>query len=413
MSVNRRRFLKTTAAAGGALSLGAASLALASTESTADAPAAASADTDSIEGSLAASSAEPVPASDESRHPLRILILGGTSFIGPHLIHYALQRGHSVTTFTRGKTKPAIHQQLFRHVEQLTGDRIDNLEALKGRFWDAVIDNSGQRVEWTRDSAQLLKDSAENYIYTSSTGVYYPYLGTDIREDTDLVLEVPDGLNRVQQMEYGYGVMKSLSEIEARKAFGEDRAIIVRPTYIAGPADTSNRFPYWPVRLAIGGEVMVPGKGHDPIQYIDVRDLAGFMIRLLENRQAGTYNAAGPASELGMHPFVFGVHAAVSSAVSWINIPDYDFLFEHGVEYSVPWIPPVGDNLGSARTNIEHSVSNGLTFRPLAVTVHDILEWWHSEAVTQERRDRLIRDPESLMAREPGVIEGWEGRKRE
>ena len=125
---------------------------------------------------------------------LNILILGGTSFLGPHQIAYAMSRGHSITTFTRGKTQPTVHQELFGKVEQLIGDRSDNLEALQGRKWDAVIDNSGHNEKWTQDSAQLLKDNVGLYLYTSSTGVYYPYLGANIKEDTDLVLKMPENI---------------------------------------------------------------------------------------------------------------------------------------------------------------------------------------------------------------------------
>ena len=343
-------------------------------------------------------------------HPLKILILGGTSFLGPHQIAYAMGRGHSISTFTRGKTVPTVHKKLFKNVEQLIGDRNDNLEALKGRKWDAVIDNSGHKAKWTKDTAELLKDNVDLYLYTSSTGVYYPYLGDDIKEDTKLVLTVPDGINDEQQMEYGYGVMKANSEIEARKAFGEDRTIVVRPTYMMGPADRTDRFTYWPVRLSRGGEILVPGKPDDPVQYIDVRDVAQWMIRLIESRGAGTYNAAGPASPTGMQAFVYGAHAAFSSAASFVSIADYEFLLEHKVPYSVPWIMPTRENYGSARANIKHSVNNGLTFTPLANSIRDIHNWWNSDAVSDERRKKMVSGPESLMAREAGVIAAWRRR---
>src|SRR5690606_13316034 len=167
----------------------------------------------------------------------------------------------------------------------------------------------------TRASAAPLRDRVERYVYTSSTGVYYPYLGDDIREETEPVLGVPSGITEVQRIEYDYGVMKAHSEIAAREVFGEDRTLVVRPTYIMGPGDPSDRVTYWPVRLARGGEVMIPGRVHDPVQYIDVRDLADWMIRLIEDGAAGTFNAVGPASPTGMHAFVHGVHAAFSTEV--------------------------------------------------------------------------------------------------
>ncbi len=383
MARDRRDFIKTTALAGGAFAFGVPRPPIV---------------------------LEEILVDKKPSHPLDILILGGTSFLGPHQVAYALGRGHNVSIFTRGRTQPTVHKRLFTEVEHLVGDRADNLSALEGRTWDAVIDNSGNRVTWTRDSASLLADTVGHYLYTSSTGVYYPYLGSDIREDQELVREVPGGLDEVRQMEYDYGVMKANSETEARRVFGNDRAIVVRPTYMMGPADRTDRFPYWPVRLDRGGEVMVPGNPHDPVQYIDVRDVAEFMIRLVENRTGGTFNAVGPASPTGMREFVFGAHAAFSSPVDWIAIPDYEFLKEHHVLDAIPWIMPVDENFGSARVDNRHGIANGLTFRPLAESCRDILEWWNSDAVTEERRQNMLRGEGSLMAREPEIIAAWRAR---
>ena len=376
MSTTRREFLEASAAAGGALTLG-----------------------------LGSYACTPAPSS----RSLNILILGGTNFTGPHLVHRALERGHSVSIFTRGRREPTIHKTLFEQVEHLIGDRADNLEALEGKTWDAAIDNSGSRVEWTTASAELLKDAADLYMYTSSTGVYLPYLGMDITEDTELVLEDPPEIP--EENRPTYGVMKSLSEIEARKAFGEDRAIIVRPTYIVGPADPTNRWQYWPIRIQQGGEVFVPGMEDDPIQYIDARDLAEFMISLIENRTAGTFNVAGPALPMGMHEFVHGVHDVLQSDVTWVKATDYDFLVEHNVRFIIPWIIPIDNYVGSARINIDRAKAAGLTFRPLAVTVNDTLEWWHSDAVTDERRATAFNNPRGLNPeREAEVIAAWKAR---
>ena len=350
------------------------------------------------------------PRQVRSPAPLKILILGGTSFLGPYQIAYALERGHEISIFTRGRTQPTIHTSLFQHVEHLIGDRADNLTALEGRSWDAVIDNSGHQVAWTRDSAQLLKDNVDLYMYTSSVGVYYPYLTAGIGEDQPLNLVVPPGVTGDRKIEYDYAVMKSLSEIEARNAFGASRTMMIRPTYMIGPGDQSDRFNYWPVRIEKGGDVLVPGKRDDPVQYIDVRDVAGWMIRLLEGRSVGSINAVGPPSVTGMHAFVHGVHAATSSAVSWVTVDNYDFLLEHNVPYVVPWIMPVGENYGSARIIIERSFSNGLTVRPLSDTVQDILQWWHSDIVPAERRSQLHEGENGLMVREPGIITAWRSR---
>jgi len=351
-------------------------------------------------------------ASEERRAgSLRILILGGTSFLGPHQIAYALDRGHTVTTFTRGRTTPTVHADRFAHVERLVGDRAGDLSALGRGRWDAVIDNSGREVAWTEASATALRDRADLYVYTSSTGVYYPYLGRDIGEDTDLVRTVPAGIDEVQAIEYGYGVMKANSERAARAAFGEDRVIVVRPTYMMGPGDGTDRFTYWPVRLARGGEVMVPGHADDPVQYVDARDVARWMIRLIEAGAPGTLNAVGPASATGMHQFVYGAHAAFGSAARFVAVDDYAFLAERGVLDAVPWIMPVGDNFGSARVSNERAVARGLTFTPLAESVRDIHAWWTSGAISDARRARLVSGDASLMAREETILAEWSARR--
>ena len=349
-------------------------------------------------------------ATTPTEKSLHILILGGTSFLGPHQIAYALDRGHKVSIFTRGKTTPRIHKELFSKVEHLVGDREDNLEALKNRKWDAVIDNSGRKVQWTKDSAELLKDNVKYYLYTSSTGVYYPYLGDDISEETKLNLENPVGKDDIRFLEYDYGVMKSKSEQEALKAFGKGRCMLVRPTYMMGPGDRTDRFTYWPVRLAKGGDILVPGKKEDPVQYIDVRDVAEWMIRLLENGTTGTFNAVGPSSKTTMQQFIYAAHGAFSSPAKFTFIPDYDFLIDNEIYYSVPWIMPTDENYGSARVNNSHSVVNGLTFRPISQSIKDIHTWWYSDAVQEERRQKMETGEKSLMKREASILEKWKNR---
>lgn len=339
---------------------------------------------------------------------LSILILGGTSFIGPHQIAYALGRGHSVSTFTRGKTVPSIHTALFDQVESLIGDRKDNLEALKNRKWDVVIDNSGHNVEWTRATAELLKDNVGLYVFTSSTGVFYPYLGNEFTEDKQVLLEEPEGIeDEEMKMEYWYGVMKSNSELVARQHFGDDRTIVVRPTYMIGPADKTDRFIHWPVRLAKGGEVLVPGKSEDPVQYIDVRDVAEWMIRLIEEGNAGTYNAVGPKEATGMGEFVAEASEAFDVQHTLVTVDDYDFLMENNVPYLVPWVMPIGNNAGSSLISNKKAVANGLTFRPLPTSISDIHDWWYSDALTEERRQEFEGKADGVLAREASILEAW------
>lgn len=343
---------------------------------------------------------------------LNLLILGGTSFLGPHQIAYALSRGHNITTFTRGKTKPLIHASLFSQVEQLIGDRENDLSALEGRTWDAVIDNSGRNVEWTKKSAELLKDKVNLYLYTSSTGVYFPYLKGDITEDTKLVTQMPPGIeDEILKMEYGYGVMKSNSEAAAKAAFGEDRTIIVRPTYMIGPGDTTDRFIRWPIRLSTGGEVMIPGKEDDAIQYADGRDVAAWAIRLIEENNTGTFNAAGPKKAQGIKSFIKEAAKAFDVSHEFIQVHDYEFLKDQKVYYLVPWIMPETENYGSAMVNNKKALANGLTFRPLKETVADMHAWWQSDAITSERREKVLKDPFAALESEALILARWKKMK--
>ena len=342
---------------------------------------------------------------------LKILILGGTSFLGPHQVAYALNRGHSVSTFTRGKTLPSVHAGLFSQVEQLIGDRKDNLTALHNRKWDVVIDNSGRDVQWTRDTAELLKDNCGIYIYTSSTGVYYPYFTENYTESDKVLMKLDIDVEEEIKFIYDYGIMKANSEIEAIKHFGKDRTIVVRPTYMIGPADKSNRFIHWPIRLSRDGEVLIPGKSTDRVQYIDVRDVAEWMIRLAENKQAGTYNAVGPSESQTMQAFIDQAQNAFDVNSTFIKIDDYDFLMANDIYYIVPWIIGLEDNVGSAKVSNKKAKENGLTFRPIVESVKDTYDWWYSEALDQSFRDKVEKDPNSILNREKDIIKKWRSYK--
>ena len=386
MGTSRRHFLKTSIAAGGAVGLGLG-----------PDPLSAARIPSQVEGSL--TSAPP-----QSR-PLKILILGGTGFIGPHQVRYAVERGHSVSIFTRGRREPPLFAEAFEQVEHLVGDRESDLTALEGRSWDAVIENSGSQTEWTRRSSELLKDSCGLYLYVSSTGVYYPYLTTEIGEDTEVdLVDASNGENGSA----AYGVMKATSEQAARDAFGDNRTIVVRPGYIVGPGDYTDRYTYWPVRLERGGEVLVPGKKEDLVQCIDVRDLTEWMIHLVERETFGTFNGTGPGWPLGMQEFVHGVRAATSSEVTWTWIEDYDFLQAHRLGFAIPWIMPVDDHVGSQRIDVSKAVASGLTYRPIALTALETLKWWHSDALTDERRAnaRFVLSQE----REATILAAWKAR---
>jgi 2'-hydroxyisoflavone reductase len=331
--------------------------------------------------------------------PLNLLVLGGTGFIGPHLVRHAVSRGHRVTIFTRGRHEADLPNAVTR----LTGDRNGHLDALVGKKYDAVVDDSATNPEWVRQSAQLLKDSAGRYLFTSSTGVYYPYLQRGLDEAVAPHLDVADPKDGSET----YGVAKARCEMHVHDAFGE-RAIVVRPTYIVGPGDTSDRFPYWPVRLARGGEVLAPGRHDDPVQLIDVRDLAEWMVRLLEEQRSGVFNAAGPKDTLTMPRFLEQARVALNADVTFTWVDDYAFLAEHKIDEAIPWARLEGNDDGMMSIGNRKAIAAGLTFRPLATTVRDTLAWWPTVPEPRRAAPRFAITPEM----EAKALEDWHARAR-
>jgi len=376
MKTTRREFLHVTAAAGSAIGLGLFNDAFAEERQ--------------------------IP---RAQRPLNILILGGSAFTGPFQIRYALERGHEVTIFNRGKTQPTVYPELLERVERLIGDRDNDLEALKGREWDAVIDNSASIPRWVRQTTELLEGSVDTYLFTSSLSVHADASKAGITED-DPVATIDDPTIEEITGET-YGALKALSEQEVREAF-PDGAIIVRPHLIVGPGDRSDRWTYWPVRIDRGGEVLAPGNPTDPTQYIDSRDLAEFDIHLVEQRELGTYSAVGPLSPLSMAQLLYGIRAIVSNEISFTWV-DAEFLAEHDVAAwaQMPaWMPPVGEYAGFALFDNSRAVAAGLKYRPLADTAKATLDWW--KALPQERRaqPKAGLDPE----REKEVLAAWHAR---
>ncbi|MDP7121093.1 MAG: NAD-dependent epimerase/dehydratase family protein [Candidatus Marinimicrobia bacterium] len=305
--------------------------------------------------------------------PISILILGGTGFIGPHMVRSAQARGHVITLFNRGKT----NTHLFPEVEKLKGDRENDLESLKGRKWDVVIDNSAIRPWWVRDSAQLLKHSVDRYLFTSTRSTYADF--SEIGMDENSPQYDPDPTAVDERRRLGYGQDKVLCEREARKAFG-DRTLIVRPGLIVGPGDNTDRFTYWPVRIDRGGEVLAPGDPENGVMFIDVRDLAEWYIRLIENGNTGSYNALGPQAPLSFAEFLYGCRGVTNANVSFTWV-DTNFLLDRELrpyrEFPC-WMPAEGDRLGFQRFDLFKPLAAGLTYRPLAVTAFDTLEWYKS-----------------------------------
>jgi len=306
--------------------------------------------------------------------PMHILVLGGTGFIGPYQVRYALERGHKVTIFNRGRTNPNL---FGGDVEQLIGDRSNNLESLRNRKFDAVIDNSATNPEWVKLSAQLLKDAAGQYLFISTRSAYYDTSAVPMTAAAPLYSRENTRVEPGRPLPYG--LSKALAEGEARAAFG-DRTTIVRPGLIIGPGDETDRFTYWPVKIDRGGEILAPGDGTDRVQIIDVRDLSEWVIRLVENRHYGVFNAVGPKTGPQFKDWLATMQRAVggNATFTWV---DTDWLLEKGVRpyADIPvWQPARGRTRGFAQFDLTPEIERGLTFRPLEVTARETLAWWKS-----------------------------------
>lgn len=323
-------------------------------------------------------------AQAKAPRPLRILILGGTGFIGPHQVRYALARGHKLTLFNRGRNPKDWPGQ----VEELTGDRnTGDLASLKGRTWDVCIDNPTTLPFWVRDAGAILKGQVGHYIFVSTLSVYsdnrasgqdenaalFKYQGTE----EEVMKETQESVRK--NMGNLYGPLKARSEKETETWF-PGITTIVRPGLIVGPGDETDRFTYWPVRLDRGGDVLAPGDGTDAVQFIDTRDLSEWMIRLAEAKAFGAFNAMGPGFELSMMEMLLGVRAATTAGAR-LHWAPADFLEKQNVSAwgDMPvWVPGGGDGGGFSRRSNKKAIGAGLTFRPLAQTALDTLAWFKS-----------------------------------
>lgn len=323
---------------------------------------------------------------------MKILILGGTKFLGRHLVDAALARGHEVTLFNRGKTNPA----LFPQVETITGDRGQDIEKLSGREWDAVIDVAGYLLRIVRLSAQGLERSVRRYVYISSISAYAGFSKIGINE-SDPVGKLKD--ESVEEInEETYGPLKALCEKTVQDLYGE-RALIIRPGLIVGPHDPTDRFTYWPLRVKRGGDMLTPEKPGAPIQIVDVRDLSAFIIKLMEENAAGIYNATGPDYELTIGALLDACKRVTGSvaALHWASV---EFLKEHQVEpwSDMPvWIPDTGKDAGFSRIDVSKAIYAGLEFRPLEETIRDTIAWAETRPADHEWRAGLNPDQESIL----------------
>ena len=349
-----------------------------------------------------------------------ILILGGTNFLGPHVVEAAKAREHAITLFNRGKTHPGM----FPDVEKLHGDRDGHLEALAGRKWDAVVDPSGYLPRLVKASAELLAPNVKQYIFISTISVY----AKEDRVDADESLPVETLADpKSEDVKANYGALKALCE-KAAEAAMPGRVANIRPGLIVGPGDPTGRFSHWPSRMAAGGEVLCPGDGSTPTQWIDGRDLGAWIVKVIEQGTVGTMNALGPAKRTTMKAALDEVNHAVSDKsgerparsnagggaessdkgkLVWV---DADFLAKHDVSgwSEMPmWLDNKGDLLGFGTLSNKKAVAAGLTFRPIGETARDTLAWL--KTVPEAERAKLsstgiTRDKEAK------VIAAWKAR---
>jgi nucleoside-diphosphate-sugar epimerase len=314
---------------------------------------------------------------------MKLLVLGGTNFLGRAVVEEALALGHEVTLFTRGRTNP----HLFPEAEHLTGDRDGDLDALRGRSWDGVVDPSGYVPRVVRQSAELLRDRVDRYVFVSSVSAYAD-ASVPLDEGSPLA-ELEDPLS--ESVEEHYGALKAACEHVIEEVFG-DRSTSVRAGLIVGPHDPTERFTYWPRRLAEGGDVLAPGDPAHAVQFVDVRDLGNWLVHLAEHGPGGALNATGPAERLAMRDALERIAAAVGGDARLHWVDDQTLLdAEVGPWMELPLWLPGREYEGLMEVDVSRALAAGLAFRPLEQTAVDTLAWSREAG---EQRPTLTRERE-------------------
>ncbi|MFH1723851.1 MAG: NAD-dependent epimerase/dehydratase family protein [Elusimicrobiota bacterium] len=323
---------------------------------------------------------------------MKLLVMGGAVFLGRHIVEAAIKHGHEVTLFGRGRGGKG----LFTRAERLVGERSGDLGALSGRSWDGVVDVSGHTPGAVRGSADTLRGWVGRYVYVSSVSVYED-LALD-RQDEDAPVRVPPAGEPRAIRDETYGALKAGCELVVRDSFPKS-GVIVRPGLITGPHDPTDRFAYWPSRVARGGEVLAPGDPERTVQIIDARDLAAWIVTMAQGGKPGTYNACGPGTPMRRMLELCRKDANSPARFTWV---DDAFLLGEGMVPSVDiplWLPGLQCRFDSGRAQ-----AAGLTYRPLMETVHDVRVW------DEARPDRPLRNIGLAPEREAELLERWRRR---
>lgn len=326
---------------------------------------------------------------------MKILVLGGTKFVGRHIVYSAIGREHDVTIFNRGKSNP----DLFPDVEKLIGDRDGGLDQLKNRQWDGVIDVNGYLPRLVRNSAELLRDAAQRYAFISTISVYADFSEPGLNENSPLAT-ISDPTTEVIDGDT-YGALKALCEKTAEKIF-PGQTLIIRPGFVVGPNDHTDRFTSWLRRIARGGEMLAPGAESIPLQFIDGRDLADFVISRVEAEDSTIYNATGPAEPLTYGGFFAAANriAQADATFTWVS-DEFIKSQDLGGQDLPMWSQP--SDRGVGESDISRALQAGLIHRPLDDTLRDTLEW-----DAEHGSPRAGLSPE----REAELLEMWHARER-
>jgi 2'-hydroxyisoflavone reductase len=315
---------------------------------------------------------------------MKILVIGGTRFLGRTFVETALKQGHELTLFNRGQTNP----ELFTDVERLKGDRDGDLSALKGRKWEVVVDTCGYVPRIVQKSADLLNDSVELYVFISSISVYADFSKSGLDEKSPLGRMGDESIEDVTGETYG--PLKVLCENIVKKTYSK-RSTILRCGLVVGPYDPTDRFTYWPVRMMQGGEVLAPSPPHMQVQFIDATDLAHFILHLSNKRLSGVFNTTGPAQRLTMQDFLDTCNSIIGNkaALTWVG---EEFITSNEVDHIPMWTPK--NWRGIFEANCTKAIAAGLLFRPIDQTIGETLEWHATRPPDYELRVGLKPDKE-------------------
>lgn len=317
---------------------------------------------------------------------MKLLIIGGTRFVGRAIAEYALERGHEVTLFYRGKSNPDI----FPNAEHIHGDRDKELDKLDGRKWDACIDTCGYIPRHVRQAAGRLADSVEQFTFISTISVYADPVPAGSDENAPLKTLEDEETEEVTGETYGG--LKVLCERAAEDTM-PGRVLHIRPGMVVGPHDPTDRFTYWLERIPEGGEVLVPGSPDRPVQFIDTRDMGAWIVRMVEANNTGIYNAVGPAAPLTWGEWMDAIIRVTGSnaKLTWV---DDAFMEANGKPTdNLPFYVDA-PNSGILAVSQARAVADGLTHRPVETIIRDTIAWNNSRPADAPRRPTISRERE-------------------